>query len=784
MRTASGKIARTVFGWAILSQLAHADTKTTQGQWIPLAGGIAGTSTISSGLAWDDNGSLWACGPDLLQAGSAFLPGIGRYDSASGWSLPGRESWSIPSPSYTNAKVKIQKIASAPDGKIWALGDSGFVRTYPLVRSFSGTGWKTETGNLGCANKSFECPMEGLAFDAQGNPLVAGIFSVSSSDTARPGIARRVAGTWQRIDPPSDALLRTMIPLGGDSLAVGGNGVWIWDGSRWSLCGMDSSQASRIRIGRLMRTSDGSLLAAALRGWGERGFHALGLEIDLAGWDGAHWTEFGKSADGPLRIASGTIDLARDGLGRTLVLGDVQRGADSSKPSLVVWTGQRWDTLAQAEGIFGDVRVVATDRSGRLAMAGNFCRVGSVPAWNLAIRTAEGWRATDSGFAGRIASLVVDGDGGIVVGGAFSGILGKPVSNIARWDGKTWNALGAGLDSQVTAMTVGLDGSIVATGRFRRSGGDSIGRIARFDGTRWTALAPDFPEAIAAIAASPDGGIWAGRSNGNIAQYWNGSTWTPAMKYDSEGDYIHSIAASPDGSVRLVGTEYVSDYQPRIWSASPTSKSVNLTPAFSTGWWVNDVVALRDSVFAYSGRFCDSCPLAIEDHGVWKALPSISRAGAASVVADAQGRLYATLVSTETSVLDVALLRQTGDQATVIKGLEGSSPLLALDSIGSAVVAGALGGNGGATIYLLKNAGSIGVKSPAPRSIHPAFQARGRDWIANRPGRLEIVSSRGGLLWSGKVEAGFSLASLSLEPGIHFARLDGQTARLLFPSRR
>lgn len=770
-------LAATAFGWALFVPSLARGTELVEGQWTPLARGIAGTSTVPTGLAWDRNGSLWACGPDLVQAGTAQLPGIGRFDSATGWSLPGRDSWLFQDPIHTLNKVNVRQVALAPEGAIWAIGDSGFVSTVPMVRSFAEGRWKSESGNLGCQNQSFDCPLTRLAFDGNGDPLITGKFSVSKSDTARPGIGRRIGGTWQRIEIPSEALLESVIPLGGDSLAIGGRGVWLWDGTRWSLCGKDSARGSKVRINHLLRLADGSLLALAMRNGGTSGFYGWEMENDLARWDGEGWSEFGRSSAGPLRVTPNIIQLKLDAHGNPLVVGNFYRGeTEPAAYGLARWNGQSWDTLAFSEGKFNDLRSVATDPQGRLALAGNFKGIGDVPAWNIAVGGKGGWRATDSGFAGTIQSVAVDRDGGIVVGGDFSGVQGKAIANIARWDGKSWNALGAGLDSAVFSVAAHPGGGIVASGSFRRSGIDTLRGVARFDGTRWGTLAPTSTAPVH-LSFGPDGGLWAARSEGNRVQRWNDTTWASVMVYD---DDVYSIAVSPDGMARMVGREYAQKYRPRIWSGSPLTRYVNITPSgFIEDWSVHDVVSLGDSVFAYAGWFCDSCPLVLEDRGTWKRLPSLRYGQAAAVTADVQGRLYAALRFTKVAGIPYQLLRQTGSQATAFKGLEGDASLVALDSANSAVVVGALSGKNGATIYLLENACSVGVGGSSFRPNPSAFQARGREWITTRAGRLDIFAPNGALVWSGRVEAGFSTRSVPSKPGIHFARLGGQTVRLM-----
>lgn len=776
--------AAALFGWALLVPSISRGVELLEGRWTPLAKGIAGTSATPYGMAWDSHGSLWACGPELVQAGTERLAGVGRFDSAKGWTFPGRSSWKAPSPTSISANLNLRSVVPAPDGKVWVLGDSGKISTHPLLRSFDGTTWTTESGNLGCANRSFDCPIATLLFDAKGNPVVGGTFSVSKTDSAREGLARRIEGVWTRLEFPPGASPSTLISLGRDSLAVGGRGIWIGDGARWELCGMDSAHAAVLWVRGLLRLADGTLLANAAGSYGGSGFSSIGVPNDLARWDGTGWSEFGRSVDGPLRIEPNILHLALDGSGAPLVMARLrEQGAHPAHWGLLRWNGQSWDTLGRPTGPLCDLHHVAADARGRLALGGVFQGIDSTPAWNVAIRDGKIWRATDSGFAGTIAAVVVDREGGIVVGGSFSGVEGKRIANIARWDGRKWNPLGEGLDSAVTSLDAHPMGGIVAVGSFRRSGRDSLPGIARFDGVRWSLLAPATPPPWI-VAVGSDGGLWTGYAEGNLVRRWTGAEWSPVMKSDGEGEQMYAIALSHGGDARLIGNDYTDSYHPRIWSATATAKSVNITPTkFYSAWTANRVVALGDSVFAYAGRFCDSCPLAREDNGVWTALPSLRWSQAAAVTADATGNLYAALLRDETLSEPVPLLRQTDGGATAFEGPEGDALLVALDSAGSVVVGGRLNGAGGASLYLLRNARNVGLVEPRNRPDVSALRSRGSDWITTRPGRMDVFSPAGVRIWSRDVEAGFSTRELPLARGLHLVRFEGRTVRLLASTR-
>jgi hypothetical protein len=420
------------------------------------------------------------------------------------------------------------------------------------------------------------------------------------------------------------------------------------------------------------------------------------------------------------------------------------------------------------------------DSDGRLALCGDFNSTGTVPALNLAIRDANGWHATDSGFAGVVNTIAYDRAGGLVVAGWFTGLAGKKLRNIARWDGTSWSPLADGLDGFVYGLAALPDGGMVATGEFQVAGKELVNYIARWDGSKWTGIGTGLSKSGGAVAVDSLGGIWSGAANKSPLVRWNGRNWFTA--FNESSDYLpFDIAVSKDNSVRALYGANGSSVASTVLVASPDAMATirtpnNKAPASVT---MTDVAFVTDSVFAYAGRFNTSkWPLAIES-GSQFTYPDLPFEGSGTAVAaDSKGTVFLG-GELKHSSRPFSVMRWKDSLATKILGLDGAPKTMITDAEGRLVVAGSVYNATGGSVFVLRNPQASPVGSRQIPSSREALRQVGRDLVATKGGFLEILRPNGHVEWSGQIPAGFSTARLALSPGLHVARMDASSLRFL-----
>src|SRR5207249_6017639 len=97
-------------------------------------------------------------------------------------------------------------------------------------------------------------------------------------------------------------------------------------------------------------------------------------------------------------------------------------------------------------GNYARVWAMAT-APGRLAIGGDFARVGGVLSPGVAMWSASGWRSlgrAGAGVGGRVSSFT-EYKGSLVAGGYFGDAGSVAARNVARWNGSGWDSLGAGI---------------------------------------------------------------------------------------------------------------------------------------------------------------------------------------------------------------------------------------------------------------------------------------------------------------------------------------------------
>ncbi len=148
---------------------------------------------------------------------------------------------------------------------------------------------------------------------------VAGSPSGHIWAVGRPGTVLRydVATGWRSLPGPSAAEFLSVVPLGGDSVLVGGaDGVWLWDGSAWRRTGMTAATM------RLTRAPDGTLYALA-----------------PAAWSGASSAVYRFTLDGAAESLGAPTDLAATLCATSDGLYSVGRSGAYR------WDGHRWSAM-------------------------------------------------------------------------------------------------------------------------------------------------------------------------------------------------------------------------------------------------------------------------------------------------------------------------------------------------------------------------------------------------------------------------------------------------------
>jgi len=155
---------------------------------------------------------------------------------------------------------------------------------------------------------------------------------------------------------------------------------------------------------------------------------------------------------------------------------------DGWKDGVARWTATAWEAVGGGVGYtthtgYPEVHAV-TVYNGELVIAGDFTRVGDIPANNIARWNGSQWAPLGEGFHEIIYALT-EYQGKLIAGGR-------------AWDGQAWTSLpSTGTNWSPLALTV-YNGELIAGGWFCRANGVSLPNIARWNGARWAALHSPF----------------------------------------------------------------------------------------------------------------------------------------------------------------------------------------------------------------------------------------------------------------------------------------------------
>jgi hypothetical protein len=273
-------------------------------------------------------------------------------------------------------------------------------------------------------------------------------------------------------------------------------------------------------------------------------------------------------------------DVAHTGAGTAYVAGDFSAAGLPTGPAATISAadggaitspGIRCDPALGATGTeppatCGRVHAVEPDGRGGWYIGGEFNKVGSVPARNLARITSTG--AVDASFKpnpdGPVFALFFSEDDGLFVGGAFATVSGAAHQNVALidvYDGRAFPAWEASVNGPVYAMTgAAQTGNLVYVGGdFTSVNGQSASRLAAIthasgETRRWNASANGTVRALEHSGYT----IYAG---GDFTQL-NGAARNRVGAIDEGGSLVSAGTGgwSADGTVRSLTVDGTSVY--------------------------------------------------------------------------------------------------------------------------------------------------------------------------------------------------------------------------------
>lgn len=765
-----------------------------QGHWTAMGGTLPGTNGSVQRLAVAPDGSLWVAGA-FDRAGNTAVPVVAHRNDGKwqGTSIP-IESWS------DRDMPNITVFRFDPKGRLVMAGshDAG-VGSHLFLSRLDSTWSLLEDSryprHLGCKpSPRTDCQIDAIEFLASGNLLAAGKFSFDSDTTARYQIAEWNDTAWAPWKSPGTDTIRGLArDSSGGILAWGTAGLRRWKEGAWSWVGMDSAQATRVRIRNLVVETTGRILV-------EGSLDGLGKDWRMARDSGGIWEEFGRADKDSLEAGDVVRQIVPTAAG-TLAIGEFRR-AGTVLPALR-WNGTGWSAVmegirAVSRPLIHDQYVKTTSAAvaqlpdGSLVIGGQFDFVGDSAALNLARWKDGAVSSFGQGLVGTIRAVLPDGAGGWIVGGEyFTSGSGRPIgSGLARLsDDGTWGGWSGSVDGWVTSLLPAKEGGFFAAGDFGRIGTDSLSNVARWNGTSWERMGEGLDGSVTCLRKDSKGVLYAagkflhsGKAAVDGLARWNGSTWESVMLnpqgYKPKFNYIDEIIPFSDGSVLMVyhkeqlspGAKTFESYPEAVQNLASLLRSRILSFGFYSANIYRAVVDDSDRVLT-TGEFEDYHHNAFG----WIRCDSSRCLGKSSVTSNV---LIADPSASNGffSTYNANAFRWRDTTCTIYAGLSGTIEGMVADGDSAVVVWGDLTGTSGSSLVRLSNPREAGlaVKVRERRMAGP-FRGAGASLETVLAGRLEVFDPAGRKLRDQLVPAGFRLARLELPKGLCLARMSGQT---------
>lgn len=319
--------------------------------------------------------------------------------------------------------------------------------------------------------------------------------------------------------------------------------------------------------------------------------------INIAGWNGSNWVQYGE---GPLNDAVRAVHTGREFGGEIFIGGEFTEYLSdlSGLPVQLnrvarLLVGGGWQILAN--GMNADVHALARDENGNVYIGGAFTSdaddldpfLVGIALWDQDGDTFSplGQGVQHSGMTvAHVDSIIVPGDGYVYLAGDFDTAIqtnGDPVFcfNVVKWNiaEAQWELMGvetvAGMDGSVTKILLGKDNMIYAIGDFSVSQGvnqiDDIDLrgFARYNGYTWEEVF-DFRSICTSMQSvhmtiDEDGVFWfsthadAGFQTPEFGTVWmfgwrNGVFYPPPYHMDNGDDDLSRHGNGPNSAMFFV----------------------------------------------------------------------------------------------------------------------------------------------------------------------------------------------------------------------------------------
>ncbi|MEO1267602.1 MAG: hypothetical protein AAFX99_05860, partial [Myxococcota bacterium] len=515
-------------------------------------------------MAIDDSDTLYVGG----RANGGFI-GFGpnfvyAWDMDQGWRTLGPEL--EPGAMVSALELDAQGTLHAA---IAADGEQG--RVTQLAR------WNPDDGQwINLTVQGVDGDVEDIAFDAEGNACVSGLFTAVDGVSAQ-SIACWNGTAWEAVGDGFNSILYAMhlyddgriLVGGGQSLNIGTPeepdfvvGLSLWDGQAWvPFEGGGVSGGSVTEVRSLVVEEDRILVGGS--------FSSAGTvaAVNIAQYAQGAWSglEPGLVNQVNVVLVDGVDAILAEEDGGFVAGGRFSRAGQTLQANNVVrWTGAAWENLVDPGktliGVSGHVMAFTTALDGQtLYIGGDFTDLGSDGAVGVAQYTPGGdflsvGNSGDVFSSGGVSALTMAPDGVLYAGGSFSNAF-------ASYQDGVWSPSLSAPDGPISALSACPDGSVVAVGDFISAVTVTLNQIGLWNGTAWEPLGSglegnDFAFLQAVHCAAADD-IWVagsfevigGETISNIAR-WNGEGFVPVADVDGE---VTALTAH-DGSIYIGGS--------------------------------------------------------------------------------------------------------------------------------------------------------------------------------------------------------------------------------------
>ena len=286
---------------------------------------------------------------------------------------------------------------------------------------------------------------------------------------------------------------------------------------------------------------------------------------------------------------------------------------------VAVWDGRDWSAVpAKDIDTNGSVRAVAMSGTD-LYIAGDFTRVGDVPANRIARWDGRRWASLGPGVNGTVWALLVRGNT-LYIAGEFTKAGDLLVNGITQWDRDKWTALGGGLTGcrdaacVPAAYALAFSGDeLYAGGRFINAGSTRANGIAKWNGSEWMSVgrgvATGTYDGVVRALAVDRGSVFVGGSFktagdaivNNVAKT-DGHLWSP-LGMGIGGSLETVFALGVLGLKLYVGGDFTSAGKISVTNAAVWDGAEWVAPGFQTNAAVHSILVNEADVYIGGAAF-------------------------------------------------------------------------------------------------------------------------------------------------------------------------------------